>query len=59
MGPPPFGDGNKEVDKYAAELATSLQWGHRLSAMEMAAKAVADKAAAELQWGHRLSAMEI
>ena len=34
MGPPPFGDGNKE--KWDADRAAreQLQWGHRLSAME-------------------------
>ena len=37
-----------------------LQWGHRLSAMEMAHIAWSEFSRVELlQWGHRLSAMEI
>ena len=34
MGPPPFGDGNPQTGNLPS-LATSLQWGHRLSAMEI------------------------
>ena len=34
MGPPPFGDGNLDSITTAFTEAVSLQWGHRLSAME-------------------------
>ena len=37
----------------------SLQWGHRLSAMEITPITRASSTALRLQWGHRLSAMEI
>ena len=36
----------------------SLQWGHRLSAMESAPPMIAATIQPRLQWGHRLSAME-
>ena len=34
MGPPPFGDGNHMSSQRSSHLGMSLQWGHRLSAME-------------------------
>ena len=34
MGPPPFGDGKTRSGKPGSDLRLSLQWGHRLSAME-------------------------
>ena len=34
MGPPPFGDGNVTMPRPFAPSRISLQWGHRLSAME-------------------------
>ena len=34
MGPPPFGDGNKNIQIYRRAIEETLQWGHRLSAME-------------------------
>ena len=34
MGPPPFGDGNWAVVTSAGSILATLQWGHRLSAME-------------------------
>ena len=36
-----------------------LQWGHRLSAMEMPLWGDEFTPKGRLQWGHRLSAMEI
>ena len=38
---------------------TSLQWGHRLPAVEMLGAALWRLQALELQWGHRLPAVEI
>ena len=34
MGPPPFGDGNGQLRHWVPDDPQSLQWGHRLSAME-------------------------
>ena len=34
MGPPPFGDGNLPSSRSTGKASRSLQWGHRLSAME-------------------------
>ena len=34
MGPPPFGDGKRVATLIWPKPSTSLQWGHRLSAME-------------------------
>ena len=34
MGPPPFSDGNQTLFKPGQTCRCSLQWGHRLSAME-------------------------
>ena len=34
MGPPPFGDGSGSNWKCTLSISRSLQWGHRLSAME-------------------------
>ena len=59
MGPPPFGDGNNAELEKAAISIVSLQWGHRLSAMETSRpKSITNQQYFNLQWGHRLSAME-
>ena len=58
MGPPPFGDGNGTPYSLAAVHRSTLQWGHRLSAMETAASLKIAAGVKCLQWGHRLSAME-
>ena len=39
MGPPPFGDGDSRRRNHARQRAVLLQWGHRLSAMEIAVDA--------------------
>ena len=36
MGPPPFGDGDDDPLSQLSHQDVMLQWGHRLSAMEMA-----------------------
>ena len=36
MGPPPFGDGNRQALPITSGRISLLQWGHRLSAMETA-----------------------
>ena len=38
MGPPPFGDGKWPKPPSTTSMATRLQWGHRLSAMERRAR---------------------
>ena len=69
MGPPPFSDGKHRepsmgpplsaMETFQGSCSTSLQWGHRLSAMETCRVAVGvGRPYALLQWGHRLSAME-
>ena len=58
MGPPPFGDGNAVSGATVEEFERLLQWGHRLSAMEMTIVQAEVGRGYELQWGHRLSAME-
>ena len=71
MGPPPFGDGNPVANGATAfrrrmgppsdTLTHTLQWGHRLSAMETRhnpANTASVSRRSDLQWGHRLSAME-
>ena len=59
MGPPPFGDGNSSVLSHSRVVSSTLQWGHRLSAMETGYEpAVGLYTVVQLQWGHRLSAME-
>ena len=61
MGPPPFSDGNVRMGPTKPAWLMTLQWGHRLSAMETTAgETETDRRLAEptLQWGHRLSAME-
>ena len=59
MGPPPFGDGNPTMRPPLPPFRATLQWGHRLSAMEMSSMSASTSVWALLQWGHRLSAMEI
>ena len=58
MGPSPFSDGNVLM-KEASSAPNWLQWGHRLSAMEISVNMGTDRGVRWLQWGHRLSAMEI
>ena len=58
MGPPPFGDGNKNNAVGEGPFWVFLQWGHRLSAMETPSAKNASRTIPDLQWGHRLSAME-
>ena len=58
MGPPPFGDGNVTISCARFSRETTLQWGHRLSAMETSAPSFDLTGLTALQWGHRLSAME-
>ena len=36
MGPPPFGGGNVDRPEGVQNLCLELQWGHRLSAVEIA-----------------------
>ena len=45
------------IRDYLATIHT-LQWGHRLSAMETTMLTVMNGSVRTLQWGHRLSAME-
>ena len=59
MGPPPFGDGYGAAWTASKSRSSTLQWGHRLSAMDTCAgRAVCAVKSANLQWGHRLSAMD-
>ena len=58
MGPPPFGDGNCQNASRWGFFSSSLQWGHRLSAMETSVDRTSSALRMALQWGHRLSAME-
>ena len=58
MGPPPFGDGNLLRAVSSLVGARTLQWGHRLSAMETGSCSGDSIVSLILQWGHRLSAME-
>ena len=59
MGPPPFGDGDTAAASLINEVTIQLQWGHRLSAMEIVIFGAGGLSGLMLQWGHRLSAMEI
>ena len=59
MGPSPFGDGDHYKGRDYFVMLGRLQWGHRLSAMEMEDHGCFCTCSCELQWGHRLSAMEI
>ena len=58
MEPPPFGDGNKIVSTDGDEAHVTLQWSHRLSAMETRLLGELRALNPALQWSHRLSAME-
>ena len=58
MGPPPFGDGKSEYPPATRMSPFTLQWGHRLSAMERWMNPPGGAGYGWLQWGHRLSAME-
>ena len=58
MGPPPFGSGNPNVYDCHVYGYDTLQWGHRLSAVETTRESEYDEETILLQWGHRLSAVE-
>ena len=59
MGPPPFGDGDSSRIRDVSPWTYRLQWGHRLSAMEIRRPGLSRLPLDTLQWGHRLSAMEM
>ena len=60
MGPPPFGGGNLPQLGFGHAPEYGLQWGLRLSAVEiMAVLESPEGAVSALQWGLRLSAVEI
>ncbi len=59
MGPPPFGDGYFNDAAQDNEGNRLLQWGHRLSVMDIAMTATTVVPISMLQWGHRLSVMDI
>ena len=59
MGPPPFGGGNPTDIIPSPRSARPLQWGLRLSAVEMHTGGRANTSRRSLQWGLRLSAVEM
>ena len=59
MGPPPFGGGNRQRPAAGRCARYWLQWGHRLSAVEIRRRIASPSRRDTLQWGHRLSAVEI
>ncbi len=59
MGPPPFDGGNLIGAMDTASTATQLQWGHRLSTVEMGLGPSVLCQTIVLQWGHRLSTVEM
>ena len=60
MGPPPFRRWRFGVRPGRFSIEDTLQWGHRLSAMEISgATNRPSLSMIPLQWGHRLSAMEM
>ena len=58
MEPPPFGSGNRAMNRSSSDTRWSLQWSHRLSAVETAVCDVDGLEGIVLQWSHRLSAVE-
>ena len=60
MGPPPFGGGNPGIRRRGTPSPGWLQWGLRLSAVEICQRMTSSETGRRgLQWGLRLSAVEI
>ena len=58
MEPPSFGGGNSQSSVSSSTVKASLQWSHRLSAVETSYLGCWASIFWPLQWSHRLSAVE-